>query len=113
MRCGAGVVWTPILLSCAVLTRLRGRSRFGEAKARASILFKRSCEEDRWRGHNGCLSAQLHGAAVGLVVPRSRYFASFTAMTSISTRNPGLASEATPTTERAGRLGCAPPKHCV
>ena len=41
------------------------------------------------------------------------YFASFTAITSISTRNPGLASAATPTTERAGRFGWLPPKNWV
>src|SRR6267142_3150851 len=33
------------------------------------------------------------------------YLLSFAAITSISTRNPGLASDATPTTDRAGRLG--------
>src|SRR5882672_988215 len=33
------------------------------------------------------------------------YLLSLTAMTSISTRKPGLASAATPTTDRAGRLG--------
>src|SRR6266576_5835365 len=33
------------------------------------------------------------------------YLISFAAITSISTRNPGLASAATPTTDRAGRLG--------
>ena len=45
--------------------------------------------------------------------PPTAYFAFFTAMTSISTRNPGLASAATPTTERAGRLGWLPAKNWV
>jgi len=46
-------------------------------------------------------------------VSSGRHFPSFTAITSISTRKPGLASAATPTTERAGKLGWSPPKNWV
>ena len=57
-------------------------------------------------------SNRPHALQQAIAAPvTSAYFASFTAITSISTRKPGLASEATPTTERAGKLGWL--KNCV
>src|SRR5581483_2705276 len=103
---------------------LNSSARPGAAnESAASAVDTRARQRaDRDIGHSGGLGSVnfwLHArplasrqAQLFLQAPTT-YFAFFTAMTSISTRNPGLASAATPTTERAGRLGWLPPKNWV
>jgi hypothetical protein len=44
-QCAALIAACGLSSSCAGLTRLRGRSRFGEAKARASIHLRENLSE--------------------------------------------------------------------
>src|ERR1700730_3739086 len=70
--------------------------------SRTISLSNNADPRDRFR-QLSCSFGKLSDNAVAADQPF--YLASFTAMTWISTRNPGLASAATPTTDLAGRLG--------
>src|SRR4030088_115094 len=84
------------------------QKRFDDARSRRQIFPNMSLSQkipdhrDEFRQLTCSLARYQAQTVLRLSYP---YLLSFAAMTSISTRNPGLASAATPTTDLAGRLG--------